>query len=511
MTEVQSTTNSSSTGDRHTEEDAAAQLAVAEEQKLPKRQTPFSQAFVDFIPTGWAPYDTAPEQQLDSVPSATAHRDALAARFPGERLVIPAGTLVRRNNDCDYPFRPNSAFAYYTGLGTDREPNAVLIVDGSVESRDVLYFKPRAPRTDREFYADPTYGEMWVGKRESLAEMSAMTGLECHDISRLQEAVSASDPQVRVIRDADPGITETVDSLRSTGSEEADQELYEATSAARFCKDQWEIGQLRQACRKSKVGFEAMIEQIPAAVANGRGERWLEGTFNLHARHLGNNVGYGSICAAGDNANTLHWMRNDGDLRPGELVLIDAGIEVDSLYTADITRTLPVSGRFSPAQRKVYQAVLEAQDAAAAVARVGHDHREIHQAAIRVICEYLAEWGILPVSVDEALSPEGGQFRRWMVHGTSHHLGLDVHDCSEAARKDYSGPLKAGMTVSDEPGIYFKKSDLLVPEEFRGIGIRIEDDILITDGDCEWLSKDTPRQIDEVEDWMAEIWGRSTK
>jgi Xaa-Pro aminopeptidase len=497
MTDVQSTDVSGN----------EEQLAAAEEQNMPKRQTPFSRAFKEFIPTDWAPYDPTLPAPLDSVPSATSHRDALVARFPGERLVIPAGTLVRRNNDCDYPFRPNSAFAYYSGLGTDREPNAVLVVDGSSdEHRDILYFKPRAPRTDREFYADSTYGEMWVGQRESLEEMSAMTGLECRDISRFQEAVSAGDPQVRVIRDADPTVTEKVDALRPAGSQEADEEFYQETSAARFCKDEWETEQLRQACRSSKEAFDAVIAEIPAAVEKGRGERWIEGTFGLHARHLGNNVGYGSICAAGDHANTLHWVRNDGELRPGELLLIDAGIEVDSLYTADITRTFPISGQFTPAQRKVYQAVYEAQNAAAAVATVGHDHRDIHQAAIRVICEYLAEWGILPVSVEDALSPEGGQFRRWMVHGTSHHLGLDVHDCAEASRRDYSGPLRPGMTVSDEPGIYFKSTDLLVPEEFRGIGVRIEDDIRITDGECEWLSKDTPRQIDEVEAWMAEVW-----
>ncbi|MDF6581099.1 M24 family metallopeptidase, partial [Escherichia coli] len=158
-----------------------------------------------------------------------------------------------------------------------------------------------------------------------------------------------------------------------------------------------------------------------------------------------------------------------------------------------------------PAQRRVYEAVLEAQDAAAAVAKGGHDHAEIHQAAIRVMCEYLHEWGILPVSVEESLSPEGGQHRRWMVHGTSHHLGLDVHDCNQARRQDYSGPLKKGMCVSDEPGIYFKQTDLLVPEDFRGIGVRIEDDLCITDGEPEWLSKDCPRQVDEVEAWMQEI------
>ena len=320
------------------------QLRQAEKQRIPKRQTPFSKAFVEFIPTDWAPYPDELPEPLSSAPSATAHRDALAARFDSDRLVIPAGHLMRRNNDCDYPFRPNTAFAYYSGLGTDREPNAVLVVDTTAETRDVLYFKPRAPRTDREFYADPTYGEMWVGQRESLEEMAAMTGLVCRDISQLDDALSTGDATVRVIRDADETVTATVDSLRPRGSEDADDEFYEFSSAARFCKDDWEVEQLRDACRKSKVGFESMIAEIPEAVRKGRGERWMEGTFGRVARHLGNEVGYGSICAAGDHANTLHWVRNDGDLRPGELILIDAGIEVDSLYTADITRTLPISG-----------------------------------------------------------------------------------------------------------------------------------------------------------------------
>ena len=195
-----------------------------------------------------------------------------------------------------------------------------------------------------------------------------MTGLQCRDIAELDAALSSSAPggsaPLRVIREADPSITTKVDVARQAtsgrGDAAADEAFDEFTSDARFCKDAWEIEQLRDACRRSKVGFEDMIRQMPEAVRRGRGERWMEGVFGLHARHLGNNVGYGSICAAGDHANTLHWVRNDGDLRPGELILIDAGIEVDSLYTADITRTLPISGTFSPAQRRVYQAVLDA-------------------------------------------------------------------------------------------------------------------------------------------------------
>ena len=223
----------------------------------------------------------------------------------------------------------------------------------------------------------------------------------------------------------------------------------------------------------------------------------------LYARHRGNAVGYDTIAASGDHANTLHWIRNDGDLRDGDLILLDAGVEVNTLYTADVTRTLPVGGTFSPAQRRVYEAVLAAQEAGMAACRAGLPFAGVHQAAITVVAEFLAELGILPVPVEESLSPEGGQHRRWMVHGTSHHLGLDVHDCAHARAELYKGgTLKAGMVITVEPGIYFKSTDLLVPEEYRGIGIRIEDDVLITDGDPVNLSAALPRTPDDVEAWL---------
>ena len=142
-------------------------------------------------------------------------------------------------------------------------------------------------------------------------------------------------------------------------------------------------------------------------------------------------------------------------------------------------------------------------------AKHGAKFIDVHNAAIRVIAEHLSEWGILPVSVEETLSDEGGQFRRWMVHGTSHHLGIDVHDCAQARRKVYrDGTLKAGMIITVEPGIYFKSTDLMIPEEFRGIGIRIEDDILITKDGYRNLSGDFPRDPDAVEAWMAEVQSR---
>ena len=224
-------------------------------------------------------------------------------------------------------------------------------------------------------------------------------------------------------------------------------------------------------------------------------------------------MGYDTIAASGDHACTLHWIRNDGDLADGDLILIDAGVEVDSLYTADVTRTLPINGTFTPAQRKVYAAVLEAQRAGLRAAKAGNTFSDVHAAAIRVVAEKLHEWGILPVTVAESLDHvAGGHHRRWMVHGTSHHLGLDVHDCAQARNENYrEGVLKPGMVITVEPGIYFKSTDLLVPEELRGIGVRIEDDVLITDGEPQILSDALPRDPDEVEAWMASLWARDTR
>lgn len=479
---------------------------------LPNRQSPFSEAFKTFIAQDWADYPAELPAPLPASAHTKARQNKVAEQFPNELLLIPAGNLSPRNNDCDYPFRPHSAFAHLCGLGTDREPDAVLVIDtAGAKAAPVLYFKPRAPRTDPEFYADSRYGEMWVGQRESLAEMAALIGFETRDISELSARLESETRPLRIVRETDQTMTRTLDKIRGIDAEceaatNKDAEFHQFLSELRLVKDDFEIGQLREACDKTAEGFTAVVKEFSTAVAKGRGERWVEGVFDLHARHLGNYVGYGSICAAGDHANTLHWVRNDGDLKDGELILIDAGVEVDSLYTADVTRTLPVNGKFTDAQRKVYQAVFEAQNAGIAAAKPGATFHEVHDAAIAVVAKKLEEWGILPVSAAESLGPDGGQHRRWMVHGTSHHLGLDVHDCAHARNEYYRmGELKEGMVITVEPGIYFKATDLLVPEEFRGIGVRIEDDIVITKDGCEILSDKLPRSADEVEQWMASL------
>ncbi|HET8766484.1 MAG TPA: M24B family metallopeptidase, partial [Pedococcus sp.] len=304
----------------------------------------------------------------------------------------------------------------------------------------------------------------------------------------------------------------TSESVEAEDLTEADDELAHFLSNLRMVKDEWELEEMRKAVAATKLGFEAVIADLPEAVARGRGERWVEGVFGLVARHEGNGVGYDSIAAAGDHATTLHWIKNTGELRDGDLLLLDAGVEMDSLFTADVTRTLPANGTFTDAQREVYDAVYEAQEAGLAAVKPGNRFSDIHAAAIRVIAEKLHGWGLLPegVDVEATLDKEHGQYhRRWMVHGTSHHLGIDVHDCALATREEYmDAVLEPGMVLTVEPGLYFKADDLKAPERFRGIGVRIEDDVVVTQDGHENLSAAMPRTSSDVEAWIREVQSR---
>ena len=514
-------------------------MTSEKQQTSPSRRRPTTDEFRAFVATGWAPRSTEVTPRAEVADYAAKRRDAVSAAFPGERLVVPAGGLKVRSNDTDYVFRPHSAFAHLTGLGSDREPDAVLVLEPTGPGPDetdsgheaILYFRPLADRDTDEFFGDSRYGEFWVGARPTLADVESELGLTARHIDEFGDAVAkdAGSVTVRVVRDADVDVAARVDRVRDAAAEsqaqadaeertdrqrEADEQLAAFLSTLRFVKDEWEVEQMRSAIEGTHNGFDAVIDDLPEAVRRGRGERWVEGVFGLHARHHGNGVGYDSICASGDHANTLHWIKNTGDLQDGDLLLLDAGVEVESLFTADITRTLPVSGTFTDAQRRVYDAVYAAQEAGIAACRPGNKFSDVHAAAIRVIAEHLHEWGLLPegVDVEGTLDAEHGQYhRRWMVHGTSHHLGIDVHDCALATREEYSdAELKPGMILTVEPGLYFKADDELVPAELRGTGVRIEDDILITDDGCENLSAAMPRTSSDIEKWIAGIWAART-
>ncbi|WP_100813743.1 aminopeptidase P family protein [Microbacterium lacus] len=476
-------TNTVSDGAATDEAEAASARDEREAQANANRRQRFGQGFLDTISTGWA---DRPEPSATARPQAAyaaARRAVLSAAFPGKRLVVPAGGVAVRSNDTDYPFRAHSAFAHLTGWERDAEPDAVLVFDPIKDGHtETLYFRERADRNTAEFYADASIGEFWIGPRPALAGVAANLALATAHI----EAFEASDDDL-VVGEA--------------------EHLTRFVSELRLVKDEFEIEQMRLAVQVTADGFDDIVRSLPRVVAHPRGERVVEGVFHLRARTDGNWEGYDTIAASGPHACYLHWTRNDGPVVPGDLMLIDAGVEVDSLYTADITRTLPVSGRFTEVQRRVYEAVREAADAGLRAARPGARFREVHEAAMSVIAARVTEWGLLPVTADEALAPEtGGQHRRYMVHGTSHHLGIDVHDCAQARREMYyDGVLEAGMVFTIEPGLYFQIDDVTVPEEYRGIGVRIEDDILMTTQGPVNLSADIPRSADDVEAWMARL------
>ena len=281
-----------------------------------------------------------------------------------------------------------------------------------------------------------------------------------------------------------------------------------ALSELRLTKDEFEVAQLQRAVDHTVKGFEDVVRALPAA--EGRGERVIEGVFNLRARVEGNDVGYGTIAAAGAHATILHWTRNDGAVNSGDLLLLDAGVEGQTLYTADVTRTMPVSGRFSPAQRSVYELVLAAHEAGIAAVRPGASFDAPHRAAMAVLAEGLVELGVLTGDPAESLDDENQSYRRYTLHGVSHMLGLDVHDCDAARDEVLRGELREGYVLTVEPGLYFQANDLTVPAQYRGIGVRIEDDVLVTESGARNLSAALPRDPDDVEAWMAGLWSSST-
>ncbi len=447
-------------------------------------------AWAEFMRSGWG------ERELD-LPAhpvashAARRRGALAAAFPGERLVLPAGTYKVRSNDTDYRFRPDTAHTYLTGNQTT---DAVLVVEPSGES--VLYARPRSSRETDEFFRDRQYGELWAGRRPSLGEMSSSLGLPVRHIDELEAALGGS-VKTRVHR----GLSPTVDAAISSDTGH-DHELARVASEMRLVKDAWEIGELQEACDITALGFEDSVREWDDVLRYG--ERWIEGTFFRRARAMGNDIGYDSIVGGGRHATTLHWIENSGPITPGDLVLLDMGVEGRNLYTADVTRTLPVDGTFTPLQRELYTLVLDAQQAGMDAVRPGVAFLAAHEAAMRVLAHGLDDLGLLPVPAEEALSPDSKVYSRWTLHGTSHMLGMDVHDCGRASDEAYAhGSLADGMVLTVEPGLYFQEDDLLVPEELRGIGIRIEDDLLVTADGSQNLSGSLPRTADAIEEWMA--------
>jgi Xaa-Pro aminopeptidase len=504
-------TKSSAAASKPSKRKAAAAKALPKGAKTPKapakgpakaasHDTANPPALLAFMTRDWKPKHGQMPGPIAHVEAFRARRKKLSERFAGEYLVLATGHEKVRANDTHYRFRPNTEFFYFTG---NHEPDCVLVLEPTAKGhKHVLYVEPNPGKTDATFFTDRNKGELWVGPRLGVEESKARFGVdETRALSALADDLAKLPAgKTRVIR----GVSERVDRVLAARPEQ-DAELAMFSSEMRLRKEPIEVRELRDSIASTKRGFEDVIAHLKSA----QSEREVEGVFNLRARVEGNDVGYGTIAASGCHACTLHWTRNDGALKKGELLLLDAGVEGNSLYTADITRTLPISGRFTAPQREVYALVDKARLAAMKEVKPGNDFLAPNRAAMRVLSEGLIAMGILKCSLEEALDDNNMFYKRYTLHNVSHMLGLDVHDCARARMESYKfGKLDAGMVLTIEPGLYFQIDDLTVPSKYRGIGVRIEDDVLVTDKGYDNLSRDIPTDCDAVEAWMKSVWER---
>lgn len=413
----------------------------------------------------------------------------------GAAAIIPTATTKVRNSDSDFRFRPTSDFWYLTGFN---EPDACLVLlpaAGEQPARSVLYLRER----DKE-------REVWDGRRLGLERAPAMLGVdEARDITRLWEelpALLASREQIvwRFGDDvsSDRKMLETYETLRARARGLILPPIALLDPAPflhemRLIKSDAEMKHMR----KAAVLTAHAHRDLMALAAPGVNECELEAFLDNRYRSNGSTgAAYGHICAGGGNACILHYIENDQPLQDGDLVLIDSGAEWN-FYAADITRTFPVNGTFTDDQRALYDIVLRAELASIEAVKPGASFDAIHEASLHVIVDGLIELGLISGTRAEVL--DNGAYRAFFMHKTSHWLGLDVHDCGRYVRDGASRLLEPGMVLTVEPGIYVDPENEEVDARWRGIGIRIEDDILVTATGYDVLTADVPKTIEEVE------------
>jgi len=420
-------------------------------------------------------------------------RAALARALGNSVAVIPAARHAVRNADTEYEFRQNSDFYYLTGL---KEPDAVLIVAPHRErERDVLFLRPR----DRT-------AEIWNGKRVGIEGAVADYGFEAAypideldaklpdfllGTASLHYGIGMDERLDRLVLDA---VKEARHRVRRGGTaplsfNEPGTLLHEM----RLHKSAEELDCMRRAAAASLAGHEAGMR----ATRPGLWEYELEAVIEYNYRRAGaQDIAYPSIVAGGANATILHYNTNREQLRDGDLVLVDSGAEVD-VYASDVTRTWPVNGKFSAEQRAIYDIVLRAQKAGIEHVRPGRSYNAYHDAAVRTLTEGLVDVGLLRGSIDELI--ETNKFFDFYPHRTGHWIGLDVHDVGRYKDADDSyRALEPGMVLTVEPGLYVQ-ADLDVPERWKGIGVRIEDDVLCTSSEPDVLTAAIPKEIADLE------------
>lgn len=411
---------------------------------------------LEFLNTGWADTDRLPVEADRRVATWADRRARLSAQFPDLTLVIPAGAEVIRNGTTSYGFRPASDHVYLCGATS---PEGVLVIHPGGDAE--LFVHAPHERGQAEWFTDPSRSPLWAGPQEDLGDLAVRFGLPVRPLTQLAGEFAEPLP---------------------------DDEVTKAVARLRLVKDAFEIASLRAAAAASLVAHAELVAEIPRAIVEG-GERWLEGTFLRRCSTSGNGPGYWPIVGAGPHACILHWHRNDGPVRMGDVVLVDAAVEGHDLYTADITRTYPTGDSFTPEQQAVHDIVLAAHDAAIDMVKPGVGFHDPQEVAWSILVDGLIDLGVFRSNQRaEAIDEETMLHRRYSLHRISHHLGLDVHDSQVVVAEYRAGTIEPGMVFTIEPGLYLQDNDETVPAALRGIGVRIEDDILCTADGSEVLS-----------------------
>jgi Xaa-Pro aminopeptidase len=425
-----------------------------------------------------------------------ARRNQLAQRLPANSVAIIASAVeVTRNGDAHYRFRQDSNFYYLTGF---EEPDALLIITTGSGGQSILFNRPRNLNV-----------EQWTGKR--LGQQGALNelGMDCayaieqcaEELPKLLAGKSAIYFALGCNPDLETRITQTFHLLKNqvrlgVNAPEALCDLEPHLSEMRLFKSAAEIELMRRAATIS-VGAHIRAMQFCRQVSY---EYQLEAELVYEFfRHGCRSVAYDSIVGSGANACTLHYTENNGKLCSGDLVLIDAAGEYEG-YAADITRTFPVNGRFSPEQRSIYELVLQAQKAGIALIKPGVGFGAVQQVIVEILTAGLCDLGILQGDVVSLIETQA--YKTFYMHNSGHWLGLDVHDCGRYKINNEWRPLASGMVLTVEPGLYFTPGIKGLDQRWWGIGVRIEDDVLVTETGHEVLSAALPVEIDEIEALM---------
>ncbi len=438
-----------------------------------------------------------------------AHRTALLERLTRDQIaaVIPTATVKVRNDDSDYRFRPTSDFWYLTGFA---EPSACLVLLPARDdrpARSILFLRER----DKE-------REIWDGKRLGLDRAVDTIGVdETRNIEALWDDLpTLLSDQERIMwklgdgEEQDRRMTQVFTGLRdrARGSIRPATTLCDPgpyISEMRLFKDAAEVEHMRRAGALTAETHASLMAKVQPGMNEAEAEAFLDYSY----RKAGSTgAAYNHICAGGGNACILHYIENNESLKDGDLMLVDSGAEWD-FYAADITRTFPVNGKFSDEQRALYEIVLKAEEASIAAVKPGVRFDEVHAASLKVIVDGLLELGLLSGTAEEVM--DSSSYRAFFMHKTSHWLGLDVHDCGSYTKDGESRPLEPGMVLTIEPGIYVDPENEDVDERWRGIGIRIEDDVLVTESGHEILTSAAPKSIEEVEAACAGSTGHARR